>query len=103
MSFVDQTLTCRDCGTPFVWSVGEQEFFASKGYTNTPTRCQSCRAARRGAQGGGNGGSYASREPRQMFPAVCTACGADTMVPFQPQTTKPVYCSACFSKVREYR
>ena len=43
----DETLTCRDCGVEFVFTVGEQEFYASKGFTNKPSRCPSCRAARK--------------------------------------------------------
>jgi DNA-directed RNA polymerase subunit RPC12/RpoP len=41
----DKTLTCKDCGQQFVWTVGEQEFYAEKGFTNEPTRCPDCRRA----------------------------------------------------------
>ena len=34
----DKTLVCRDCGSEFVFSVGEQEFYKEKGFTNEPTR-----------------------------------------------------------------
>ena len=44
MSYADKTLTCRDCGTQFVFTAGEQEFYAQKGFTNEPTRCTSCHA-----------------------------------------------------------
>ena len=47
---VDQTLRCRECGVDFIWTEGEQEFFASRGLTNPPSRCPSCRAARRAAR-----------------------------------------------------
>ena len=43
----DKMLTCRDCGNTFVFTAGEQEFFASKGYTNEPSRCPECREARK--------------------------------------------------------
>ena len=36
MSFADKTLQCADCGADFVFTAEEQEFFASKGYTNEP-------------------------------------------------------------------
>ena len=45
MSYADKTLTCRDCGTQFVFTTGEQEFYAQKGFTNEPTRCPNCRQA----------------------------------------------------------
>jgi CxxC-x17-CxxC domain-containing protein len=35
-----------------------------------------------------------------MYPAVCSSCGQDTQVPFQPRGDKPVYCSDCFANQR---
>src|SRR5450432_2677936 len=55
----DRILTCRDCSNDFTFTVGEQEFYAGKGLTNTPSRCPSCRALRRGGQS--NSGSRAPR------------------------------------------
>jgi CxxC-x17-CxxC domain-containing protein len=106
MSFTDTTLTCRDCGTEFVWTAGEQEFYQARGLTNQPGRCPACRQARK-AEGGGSfsSGGYSSgggydRAPRQMYAAVCDNCGKETEVPFQPTSGKPVYCSDCFRERR---
>lgn len=41
----DKTLTCRDCGKEFVFTAGEQEFYAEKGFEHEPTRCLECRKA----------------------------------------------------------
>ncbi|MBI4127970.1 MAG: hypothetical protein HY459_02770 [Parcubacteria group bacterium] len=41
--------------------------------------------------------------PRQMYPAVCSNCGAQTEVPFQPAEGRPVYCRDCFRKIRQDR
>ncbi|MSQ11695.1 MAG: zinc-binding protein [Dehalococcoidia bacterium] len=102
MAFQDKTLTCQDCAQTFVFTVGEQEFFQQKGYTNEPGRCPSCRQSRRSAGGGSSGSSGSSGNfrtgPRQMFPAVCAQCGKATQVPFQPRGDRPVYCSDCFSQ-----
>jgi CxxC-x17-CxxC domain-containing protein len=98
MSFKDKTIQCSDCGVDFTFSVEEQEFFASKGYTNDPKRCPSCRQARKSERYGNSG--YSSRSRRQMFPAVCAQCGKDTEVPFEPREGRPVYCSDCYSTVR---
>ena len=43
----DITLTCKDCGSEFVFTTGEQEFYAEKGFTNQPVRCPECRKARK--------------------------------------------------------
>jgi CxxC-x17-CxxC domain-containing protein len=120
MSFQDRGLTCRDCGRRFVFTAGEQEFYQSRGLTNEPGRCPECRQARKQARASGGGYAYSSssdgfsgseyggprgysrgeRPRRQMYPAVCSACGKETQVPFQPRGDKPVYCSDCFETVR---
>ena len=96
MSFQEKTLQCADCGTDFVFTAEEQEFFATKGFTNEPKRCPTCREAKRAERSGS--GSYRPR--REMYPAVCAECGRETQVPFEPREGRPVYCSDCYSKVR---
>jgi len=108
MSFQDKTLTCSDCGKSFTFSVEEQEQFQSRGYTNEPKRCPECRQARKSERFGNSGNSYGnnsygSTPQRQMFPAVCSECGKETSVPFEPRQGRPVYCSDCYRKVRVSR
>lgn len=100
----DKQLTCRDCGQEFVFSAGEQDFYAEKGFENEPTRCPACRQARKQQSGGGrsNYGGFGNRPQREMFPAVCASCGVQTEVPFQPSGEKPVYCRDCFQSMRRY-
>src|SRR5579864_8924808 len=100
MTYTEQTLTCRDCGTPFAWTAGEQEFYASRGLMNAPGRCPECRSARKasGGYGGGRRDSYADRGPRTMYEARCDSCGGVARVPFVPSGNKPVYCSDCFGR-----
>ena len=43
--YQDETLICEDCGCEFVFTAGEQEFYAEKGLTNKPKRCANCRKA----------------------------------------------------------
>ncbi len=45
--FKDKTIVCQDCKEEFVFSAGEQEFFASRGLEQEPKRCKSCRDARK--------------------------------------------------------
>ncbi|MDZ4717943.1 MAG: zinc-ribbon domain containing protein [Roseiflexaceae bacterium] len=131
MSYADKTITCRDCGVDFVFTSGEQEFYAQKGFTNEPTRCPSCRQQRKAGGGGRSGGgysdrdssygggsrggysdrdssygggsrdSYSSRGPREMHSAICASCGKEAQVPFVPRGDKPVYCSDCFQQQRQ--
>ncbi|NTV62937.1 MAG: zinc-binding protein [Oscillochloris sp.] len=110
MSFADKTLTCRDCGMDFVFTAGEQEFYASKGFVNEPTRCPSCRQSRKSQMSSGGGRddraprstSYAQSAPRERvsYKVTCANCGQETTVPFIPRGTKPVYCSDCFDQMR---
>lgn len=43
----DKIITCKDCGTEFTFTVGEQEFYAQKGFENDPVRCKECRIAKK--------------------------------------------------------
>jgi CxxC-x17-CxxC domain-containing protein len=98
MTYTEKSLPCSDCGKSFPFTAEEQEFFASKGFTNEPKRCPSCRSAKRAERFGNEGGSFSNRGPRQMYPATCGRCGKQTEVPFQPRGDKPVYCRDCYTK-----
>jgi CxxC-x17-CxxC domain-containing protein len=99
MEYTDKILTCSDCGNSFTFTASEQEFFASKGFTNEPGRCPDCRAIRRQRNSYGFGGG-AQRQRREMHDAVCASCGKACQVPFEPRNGRPVYCSDCFSQGR---
>jgi len=109
--YSDERLTCTDCGAEFVFTTGEQQFFATKGFQNKPNRCPDCRTARKNArQSGGNGGGYAGGGgrggsgggygAREMYSVTCSSCGQAAEVPFQPRGDKPVYCRDCFQSQR---
>ena len=88
--YQDITLKCKDCGQDFVFTAGEQEFYAEKGFQNQPQRCRDCRQARKNA----------GKPQREMFDAVCAKCGKPARIPFQPSEDRPVYCSECFAAMK---
>jgi len=51
----DKIIACKDCGAEFVFTIGEQEFYASKGFDNDPIRCPDCRKARKANRQSQNG------------------------------------------------
>ncbi|HHT15105.1 MAG: zinc-ribbon domain containing protein [Christensenellales bacterium] len=89
--FQDKTLVCRDCGSEFTFTAGEQEFYAEKGFQNEPSRCKNCRQAHKANR---------ANAPREMHDAVCASCGKETQVPFLPKNDRPIYCSECFAQKR---
>jgi len=64
--YEDRALTCRDCAEEFIFSAGEQAFYASKSLVNDPQRCPSCRAAAKRAR--------SNEGPREFHAAICGAC-----------------------------
>ena len=94
MDLQDKTLICVDCGKEFTFTVAEQQFYQSKGFTNEPKRCEACRAAKKAAHGDRRGG------PREMFEVTCAECGQLAQVPFKPTGSRPVLCKDCFDKQR---
>jgi len=101
--YTDETLNCVDCARAFQFTANEQEFFASKGFTNKPSRCTDCRAARKAATGGRSGSRDGGYGQREMFKVTCSQCGGVAEVPFQPRGDKPVYCRDCFASRPSYR
>ena len=88
----DKSISCKECGRQFVFSVRDQQFYAEKGFQNEPQRCRDCRQARKGQGSAAPSGGSA----RQNFEAVCAECGTSTTVPFRPRGDRPVYCRACY-------
>lgn len=75
--YEDKTLVCKDCGAEFVFTAGEQEFYAEKGFENEPSRCKECRIARKNS----------IRQNREMHTAICAECGKEAQVPLNPKKT----------------
>ena len=94
MEFQDRTLRCVDCGSDFVWTAGEQAFYADKHFTNEPKRCKACKAKRVQRRAGDLAAGHDRTETR----ATCSACGKETTVPFKPSQGRPVYCRDCFQQ-----
>ena len=91
MELQDRILTCVDCGAEFVWTAGEQQFFADKNFKNEPKRCKDCKRKRNAHAG------PAARE-RVETTAICSQCGKETTVPFKPTQGRPVFCKECFQQ-----
>lgn len=90
-NYQDKTLVCRDCGKQFIWTAGEQEFYAQKGFDNPPSRCPEDRTKRkeeRSAQ-------------RTMTKITCSNCGREDEVPFVPRKGTGVLCRDCFVKQKQ--
>ena len=105
MTPTDRLLSCRDCYQDFVFTVGEQEFYASRHFTHPPSRCPFCRALhkRQAAERSRNTAPVGSREvheARRLYGVICAQCGNQAQVPFQPEDDRPVYCSACYQARR---
>lgn len=93
MEYRDKILKCVDCGAEFVFTAGEQMFFADKGFKNEPRRCKPCKSKRNQTMGGG--GFH-----RVETVTVCSQCGKETTVPFKPTQGRPVFCRECFQQRR---
>ena len=87
--YQDEKLICEDCGAEFIFTAGEQEFYAEKGLVNKPKRCPDCRKKRR------------QNNRNKMYDVVCSKCGANTKVPFKPVMGKEVYCRDCYKVMQE--
>ncbi len=97
MEYHDKVLTCIDCQAEFIFTSGEQSFYAAKGFRNEPKRCKSCKAGRVEAPPK----RPSSTVPRIETRTVCSQCGKETTVPFKPTQGRPVFCRECFLQRRD--
>ena len=92
MEFQDRNLKCVDCGTEFVFTSGEQQFYHDKEFRNEPKRCKACKTRRQSS------GDRAGGAGRVETTAICSQCGVETTVPFKPTQGRPVLCRTCFQQ-----
>lgn len=80
--------TCSNCG-----NMCEVPF---KPTGSKPVYCRDCFQK----MGGANTNMRNTRgsEERKMYNAVCTSCGTNCQIPFQPSQGRDVFCSRCFEK-----
>lgn len=86
--YKDETLQCKECGSEFIFTAGEQEFYADRGLSIKPSRCKNCSDAKK---------QIPSRLNNYVID--CAECGKETSVPFEPKEGRPVYCSECHRKL----
>lgn len=60
MSYETRELTCVECGETFEFSAEDQEFYATKGYSE-PKRCPRCRMARKNMRNSNSNRKYNNR------------------------------------------
>jgi CxxC-x17-CxxC domain-containing protein len=99
--YQDKVLRCIDCGDEFVFSAGEQSFFADKGLRNAPKRCRLCKL-KKTERIAANMRTYGHAFMRERVEVTvkCALCAVETTVPFKPSQGRPVYCRDCFLKMR---
>jgi len=83
--YVDKKLVCSACNDEFVYTAAEQEFYATVGFGEGPSRCPMCRGGQTAdAAAGDDAGfaqEYAEANREQLFAASCVRCGETTRVP----------------------
>ena len=89
--YEDKTLVCKECGKEFVFTAGEQEFYAERGFQNEPQRARHAATHAR----------TPPVVPVSSSPLPVRACGGEAKVPFEPKSDRPVYCAECFAKMKE--
>lgn len=86
--YQDKSLICRECGGEFVFTIGEQEFYAERGFETEPVRCPDCRQKRK----------QSVKKTREIFEIVCSECGEVDTITFEPRHDIPIYCHLCYKK-----
>jgi CxxC-x17-CxxC domain-containing protein len=94
MTLQDRQLVCSSCGQPFVWTAGEQTFYATHQLEHEPRRCRACKHKRPARP------VTAAPLPKAVAEVTCSQCGRPTKVPFRPTSGRPVFCRQCYQRRR---
>lgn len=89
MDFQDKKLICKECSQEFIWSAGEQKFYADKGLQNPPGRCPECRRIKKDQK---------ANQPK--YKIICKNCGKEGEVNFPPRDPNDILCTDCFRQQR---
>jgi CxxC-x17-CxxC domain-containing protein len=99
MTYADQDLICADCGTQFLFTAFEHEFYVRNNFTYEIEQCPACRRARKAPS------RPVFLRPSHVLPAVrsmrdapCMVCGTTIAVSFAPRFGKPIYCAECYER-----
>jgi CxxC-x17-CxxC domain-containing protein len=95
-NYTDALIECIECRVEFVWTAGEQEFFADKGLDNPPKRCRQCKKAKTNRIEAIISAKAMGKRFIVAIPVRCEGCGKQTTVPFYPSQGRPVYCRPCY-------
>ncbi len=79
----DKTIICAKCGTPFVWTKGEQEYYRRIGLKHEPKLCPKCRE---------------ERKKMKAKEITCLKCGRKGHVRGEVPSLQG-YCEPCFEEI----
>ena len=94
MAIADTFLKCVECGTDFLFSFDEQEFYALMGVKGEPNRCPACRTLYK---------DFKRAPPVPAHRVVCDMCGGEYVLPFKPIGRNPFYCPSCYRRAKDQR
>jgi CxxC-x17-CxxC domain-containing protein len=98
--FDDVEKQCMDCQETFIWSAGEQSFFAAHQLSNPPKRCKPCKRAKSQRIAAIEESKLTGTPAKIVVEVTCHRCGNLTTVPFYPSQGRPVYCRDCYAEMR---
>ena len=102
MEYRDKTLVCVECQQPFVWTAGEQLFYADKNFKNEPKRCKGCKQKRNSIPGP----AHRERVETKAVPSIARSAFSSAARPTleaahlhvaQPLAGRPLRLTAVFS------
>jgi len=97
MTYADKNLICCHCGTEFLFTAFEQEFYVLNAFTHEIECCRACRRARKSPSlPVFPHPSHPLRPIRSMRDATCMVCGTTIAVSGDPRVDRPLYCAECY-------
>lgn len=88
----DLNVTCAKCGSGFLFSEKEQNYYYQRNLI-WPKHCPDCRGAKKTQ-------NPAVSENKQRYEITCDQCGKTDNVPFKPAAGRAILCKECYQAMR---
>jgi CxxC-x17-CxxC domain-containing protein len=99
MGYLDKSFFGTNYGPPPPFDSTKPNFYKILGPSSKSKNCVALHSSRNKRKGNGTAFGY-DRPKIRMFSAVCSQCGENVEVPFEPTNGKLVFCNDCYNKIK---
>jgi len=100
MGYLDKSFSGTNYSPPPPFDAQKPDFYQILAHSSKSRNFVARQSSKKKRKGNGTAFGY-DRPKIRMFSAVCSQCGENVEVPFEPTNGKLVFCNDCYSKIKK--